>query len=161
MTKHTRYFISAAAVIVVAGLGIVLVAYYSGGLPLMASRQSANEDLAYLPSDSTVVAYANVRDIMNSQFRQRLREVMPNVTGEGRNEFLDETGIDLEHEKTGVLPSQQWKRERFKRNRAAQKWVGGDTLKARAVYEWGLGKKIMIAMIQGYVVSFLNIILIY
>lgn len=38
------------------------------------------------------------------------------------------TGIDLEHEKTGVLPSQQWKRERFKRNRAAQKWVGGDTV---------------------------------
>jgi penicillin-binding protein 2 len=27
-----------------------------------------------------------------------------------------------------VLPSQEWKRERFKRNRAAQKWVGGDTI---------------------------------
>jgi penicillin-binding protein 2 len=38
------------------------------------------------------------------------------------------TGIDLEHEKSGVLPSQEWKRERFKRNRAAQKWVGGDTV---------------------------------
>jgi penicillin-binding protein 2 len=38
------------------------------------------------------------------------------------------TGIDLEHEKSGVLPSQQWKRERFKRSRAAQKWVGGDTV---------------------------------
>ena len=42
--------------------------------------------------------------------------------------FGEKTGIDLEHEKTGVLPSQQWKRERFKRNRAAQKWVGGDTI---------------------------------
>jgi penicillin-binding protein 2 len=38
------------------------------------------------------------------------------------------TGIDLLHEQKGVLPSQQWKRERFKRNRAAQKWVGGDTI---------------------------------
>ena len=38
------------------------------------------------------------------------------------------TGIDLEHEKGGVLPSQEWKRERFKKNRAAQKWVGGDTI---------------------------------
>jgi penicillin-binding protein 2 len=38
------------------------------------------------------------------------------------------TGIDLEHEKTGILPSQEWKRERFKKNRAAQKWVGGDTI---------------------------------
>jgi penicillin-binding protein 2 len=42
--------------------------------------------------------------------------------------FGQPTGIDLEHEKTGVLPSQEWKRERFKRNRAAQKWVGGDTI---------------------------------
>jgi penicillin-binding protein 2 len=42
--------------------------------------------------------------------------------------FGEKTGIDLEHEKTGVLPSQQWKREHFKRNRAAQKWVGGDTI---------------------------------
>ncbi|MGZ8289891.1 MAG: penicillin-binding protein 2, partial [Telluria sp.] len=42
--------------------------------------------------------------------------------------FGDKTGIDLEHEKTGVLPSKEWKRERFKRNKAAQKWVGGDTI---------------------------------
>ena len=38
------------------------------------------------------------------------------------------TGIDLAHEQKGVLPSQEWKRERFKRNKAAQKWVGGDTI---------------------------------
>ena len=38
------------------------------------------------------------------------------------------TGIDLEHEKTGVLPSKAWKRERFKKNPAMQKWVGGDTI---------------------------------
>ncbi len=38
------------------------------------------------------------------------------------------TGIDLDHEKIGILPSQEWKRERFKKNRAAQKWVGGDTI---------------------------------
>jgi penicillin-binding protein 2 len=42
--------------------------------------------------------------------------------------FGSPTGIDLDHEKSGVLPSQEWKRERFKRNRAAQKWVGGDTI---------------------------------
>jgi penicillin-binding protein 2 len=38
------------------------------------------------------------------------------------------TGIDLLHEKTGVLPSKEWKRERFKKNKAMQKWVGGDTI---------------------------------
>lgn len=42
--------------------------------------------------------------------------------------FGSPTGIDLEHEKTGVLPSKEWKANRFKRNRAAQKWVGGDTI---------------------------------
>jgi penicillin-binding protein 2 len=42
--------------------------------------------------------------------------------------FGQATGIDLEHEKTGVLPSKQWKAERFKRSRAMQKWVGGDTV---------------------------------
>jgi penicillin-binding protein 2 len=46
----------------------------------------------------------------------------------GQFGFGAPTGIDLEHEKTGVLPSQAWKRERFKRSRAAQKWVGGDTI---------------------------------
>ncbi|XLZ67890.1 penicillin-binding protein 2 [Massilia sp. SR12] len=38
------------------------------------------------------------------------------------------TGIDLENEKTGVLPSQEWKRSRYKKNPQAGKWVGGDTI---------------------------------
>jgi penicillin-binding protein 2 len=42
--------------------------------------------------------------------------------------FGEKTGIDLENEKTGVLPSQEWKRARFKRNPQAGKWVGGDTI---------------------------------
>jgi penicillin-binding protein 2 len=42
--------------------------------------------------------------------------------------FGELTGIDLEHEKSGVLPSKEWKAKRFSRNRAAQKWVGGDTI---------------------------------
>ncbi len=101
MNNRTRYFITASTLIMVAALCTGLVAYYSGGLPLMASRTAANDDLAYVPADSTVVAYANVRDIMNSEFRQKLRTVMP--TGEGRNEFLDETGIDLERDVTSVV----------------------------------------------------------
>ncbi|WP_313704411.1 penicillin-binding protein 2 [Massilia sp.] len=46
----------------------------------------------------------------------------------GQFGFGSPTGIDLEHEKSGVLPSKEWKANRFKRNRAAQKWVGGDTI---------------------------------
>ena len=40
--------------------------------------------------------------------------------------FGQKTGIDLANEKIGVLPSQEWKRKRFKG--AAGRWVGGDTI---------------------------------
>jgi penicillin-binding protein 2 len=38
------------------------------------------------------------------------------------------TGIDLDHEKTGVLPSKDWKRQRFSKNKAAQVWQKGDNV---------------------------------
>ena len=38
------------------------------------------------------------------------------------------TGIDLDNEKTGVLPSKQWKRQRFARTPGGQAWQGGDTI---------------------------------
>jgi penicillin-binding protein 2 len=37
------------------------------------------------------------------------------------------TGIDLEHEKTGVLPSTAWKRARYK-TAAQQRWYAGETV---------------------------------
>jgi penicillin-binding protein 2 len=40
--------------------------------------------------------------------------------------FGEKTGIDLDNEKTGVLPSPDWKSRRFKG--AAGRWVGGDTI---------------------------------
>ncbi|MRW87237.1 penicillin-binding protein 2 [Pseudoduganella sp. FT26W] len=40
--------------------------------------------------------------------------------------FGEKTGIDLDNEKTGVLPSPEWKSRRFKG--AAGRWVGGDTI---------------------------------
>ena len=42
--------------------------------------------------------------------------------------FGEKTGIDLEYEKTGVLPSTAWKRERYKNNKAMQKWHAGETI---------------------------------
>ena len=40
--------------------------------------------------------------------------------------FGQQTGIDLDNEKTGALPSPAWKAKRFKG--AAGRWVGGDTI---------------------------------
>ena len=42
--------------------------------------------------------------------------------------FGARTGIDLAHEKAGVLPSPEWKRARFGHTTGAQKWLGGDTI---------------------------------
>ncbi|MES2324586.1 MAG: penicillin-binding protein 2 [Pseudomonadota bacterium] len=42
--------------------------------------------------------------------------------------FGQKTGIDLDNEKEGVLPSKDWKRKRFAKNRLMQAWQGGDTV---------------------------------
>jgi hypothetical protein len=95
MNKRTRYFAVGSVAIVVVGLCTGLVAFYNGGLTLTSSSQGPAE-MAYLPADATGVAYANVRDVMNSEFRQKLGEAIP--TGEERDEFMKETGIDIERD---------------------------------------------------------------
>ena len=45
----------------------------------------------------------------------------------GRFGFGAKTGIDIEGEATGVLPSQEWKRKRFKKTEQ-QKWYAGETI---------------------------------
>src|SRR5574343_703326 len=45
----------------------------------------------------------------------------------GQFGFGSRTGIDIEGESTGVLPSPEWKKRRFKRPEQ-QKWFGGETI---------------------------------
>src|SRR4051794_38191140 len=94
MTKRTRYFMAVSAGIVVVGLGSGLVAYYGGGFPSLSASRSGPSELSYVPADAAVVAYANVREVMDSQLRQRLKIVMPQE--QGQQEFQRETGIDIE-----------------------------------------------------------------
>ena len=97
MTIKTRYFMLGSFALVVAGLCTGLVAYY-GGLPIgaLASR-SGPAELAYVPPDAAVVAYADVKNVMSSEMRKRLRSVMPaEDEAKGREEFKAKTGIDLE-----------------------------------------------------------------
>src|SRR5262245_56035392 len=101
MTRRTRYFMTGSAVIVGLGLCTGLVAYYNGELPLFRSRVGP-EELTYVPSDATGVAYANVREIMNSDFHQKLQQsAMP--MGQGKEELFNETGIDIEHDIDSVV----------------------------------------------------------
>jgi hypothetical protein len=100
MTRGTRFFLAGSAVIVVLGLGTGLVAYYNGNLPLGLGRGD-DKQLAYLPADAAAVGYADVRTIMDSQFRQKLRQTMP--AGEELAKFKDELGVDIEHDIDSVI----------------------------------------------------------
>lgn len=92
MAPNTRNLLIGSSLIVVVGLCTGLVAWYGDVLP---GRAAATE-LAYLPSDVSGVGFADVRGIMASGFRQKLREVMP--TGDDKNRMLEETGIDIERD---------------------------------------------------------------
>ena len=85
------------------GLCTGLLAYY-GGLPTLASpREAGPDELKYVPATAAVVAYANVRDVMNSEFRQKLRQVLPDHDQKGQEEFERETGINVEQDIDYVL----------------------------------------------------------
>jgi hypothetical protein len=96
MTSRTRYFMGGSAAILVAGLGTGLIAYYGGGFPSLSASRTGPSELSYVPAEAGVVAFANVREVMDSQLRQRLKLVLPQE--QGQKEFQEETGIDIEHD---------------------------------------------------------------
>jgi hypothetical protein len=97
MSRRTRYFLLISGLIVVGGLGTGLVAMYTTG-GLSALRNQTPSEFAYVPADATAVAYADVRHIMDSEFRQRLRAALPDDKAKAKDEFLAETGIDIERD---------------------------------------------------------------
>jgi hypothetical protein len=102
MTKQTRYFMAGSAAVLVAGLCTGLVAYYGGGFQAVSASTGPTE-LAYVPADASVVAYADVRSIMDSELRQRLKMVLPGERGQ--EEFRRETGIDIEKDVDYIVAS--------------------------------------------------------
>jgi hypothetical protein len=97
MTKRTRYFLVGSAAVLVLGLCTGLVAYYGGALPSLSAARSGPTELTYVPANASIVAYANVKEVMASQFRERVRQMMPEQD-RGRDDFQRETGIDIEHD---------------------------------------------------------------
>jgi hypothetical protein len=94
MNQRTRYFFVGSSLVMIVTLCTGLFAYYNGALP--ARVATGPSELAYIPSDATAVAYANVRTVMDSEFRQRLKEMLP--TGEAQDDLKEELGLDLEHD---------------------------------------------------------------
>jgi hypothetical protein len=103
MTKRTRLFLLIAAGVLVVGLGTGLIASYMGLPALARAGADGPDELQYVPSDATVVAYANVRDVMNSELRQKVRQMRPE--GERKDDFEEKTGIDIESDIDEVVAS--------------------------------------------------------
>jgi len=96
MTKRTRLFLGVASGVLVVGLGTGLVAAYVGGfqnLTLIGGDGPA--ELAYVPADARVIAYVDIRDVMDSEVRRKLSAFQQGAH-DGAAHFKEETGIDLE-----------------------------------------------------------------
>jgi hypothetical protein len=100
MTQRTRYFFVGSVLVLVVGLCTGLVATYGGSLPF-GSASAGPTELTYLPASTVAVGYANVHEIMNSEFRQKLRQVIP--TGEAKDKLQAELGLDIEHDIDTVI----------------------------------------------------------
>jgi hypothetical protein len=97
MTSKTRYFVIVSLLVIVVGLGTGLVAYRAGFPAAAFFSGGTPEELRYMPSSASVVAYVEVREIMASELRQRLHETMASrAQDNGRQEFQELTGINYE-----------------------------------------------------------------
>ena len=105
MTKRTRLFLGVASGILVVGLGTGLVAAYVGGFQnLTLIGRDGPAELTYVPADARVVAYADIRKVMNSEVRRKL-SAFQQGTGDGAAHFKEQTGIDLETDIDYVVAS--------------------------------------------------------
>src|SRR5471032_997183 len=95
MSKRTRVFLLTAAGVLVAGLATGLIAW-SMGVPVFAALGSnVPDELAYVPDSVHVVAYADVRQVMGSSFRDRLRQYQ-RANPSGADGLEARTGINLD-----------------------------------------------------------------
>ena len=96
MTQKSRYFPIASTAVLVVALGAGLVAHLAYQ---RASGVAAwfPPELRYVPANAALVAYVDVRRVMNS----KLRELMPAIESgsrQWRQTLSDAAGIDLEKE---------------------------------------------------------------
>src|SRR5215510_6938828 len=97
MTVRTRYFVIVSLLVIVVGLGTGLVAYYVGFPTSAFFSRGGPEELRFLPGSASVVAYADVREVMASELRQRFRKSLAvDAQENGQREFQNLTGINIE-----------------------------------------------------------------
>jgi hypothetical protein len=102
MTKRTRVFFVSAAAVLALGVGTAIFAALTGVQSAPSGLVQA--DLEYVPADAQVLAFANVREVMDSDLRRNLAAFQGGA-GDHANSFQEETGIDLERDVDHVLVS--------------------------------------------------------
>src|SRR5882724_11302109 len=95
MTTKTRYFVIVSLLTLGVGLGTGVVAYYVGFPAGALAARGGPAELGYIPRDASVIAFANVNEIMNSELRQKLHRALP-IQENGQQELENQTGINLE-----------------------------------------------------------------
>ena len=104
MTKRTRLFLVVATGILVAGLGTGLLASYVGIQNLVLIGGNGPAELAYVSPETRMLAYADVRQVMDSELRQKLLQFAPD-SDKGADHLREETGIDIRSDVDQVIAS--------------------------------------------------------
>lgn len=101
MTKRTRNFMLVSGAILILGLTTGVIASYFGLPVSLLSNAAGPDELQYVPQHAAVVAYANVREVMNSEFRERFRKLEPQSAE--RSEFEEKTGLRIDQDIDSVV----------------------------------------------------------
>ena len=97
MNSRTRIYLFGAAGVLMASLAIGLVAWAT-----RVSAAGAADELAYVPANALMVAYADVRGLMNSPFHERFRQLQ-RTSPAGSDDLEARTGIRFDTDVDGVL----------------------------------------------------------
>jgi hypothetical protein len=95
MTKRTRYFLVSTGAVLIFGLAGGLIAYlrYNRAASVPADLPA---EVRYVPANAEMVAYANVKQVLNSELHRELVQKMDSESRKGRQMMNDFAGVDLE-----------------------------------------------------------------
>jgi hypothetical protein len=101
MTNKSRYFLIGASLLLLAGIGVGMVAYYRAN-PVAGIPPGLPDELRYVPATAELVAYADIHTVMNSELRRELERAAA-IHSQGKGDIHDVAGIDLEKQVNHIV----------------------------------------------------------
>ena len=94
MTKRTRVFVLGASAMLIAGIGTAGLASYVGLDRIGIFAADGSEELSYIPANVQLIAFVDVRHVMDSELRHKLQ---PDIGSKREtSQLFEETGINIE-----------------------------------------------------------------